>query len=80
MSKERFEWLKTVGSEIYATPGVESNVKEVYDKSDELKRERADETVILNQFEEIGNAIWHYVCTGQAIEEVYEQRREPINY
>lgn len=37
MSQERFEWLKTVGSEIYATPGVESNVQEVYDRSDELK-------------------------------------------
>ncbi|OYD13920.1 pyridoxal-5-phosphate-dependent protein subunit beta [candidate division WOR-3 bacterium JGI_Cruoil_03_44_89] len=73
MSRERFEWLEKVGSEIYATPGVESNVKEVYDKSDELKRERGDEIVILNQFDEIGNAIWHYAVTGQAIEEVYEK-------
>jgi len=32
--------------------------------------------VVLNQFEEIGNAIWHYVCTGQAIEEVYTKERE----
>ncbi len=77
MSQERFDWLRKVGSEIYATPGVESNVKEVYDKSDELKRERGEEIVVLNQFEEIGNAIWHYVCTGQAIEEVYERKKEP---
>ena len=76
MSQERFDWLREVGSEIYATPGVESNVKEVYDKSDELKRERGDEIVILNQFEEIGNAIWHYVCTGQAIQEVYEKEKQ----
>lgn len=75
MSQERFDWLREVGSEIYATPGVESNVKEVYDKSDELKEERGDEIVILNQFEEIGNAIWHYVCTGQAIQEVYEKEK-----
>jgi len=75
MSQERFDWLREVGSEIHATPGVESNVKEVYDKSDELKRERGDEIVILNQFEEIGNAIWHYVCTGQAIQEVYEKEK-----
>jgi len=76
MSRERFEWLQKVGSEIHATPGSESNVKEVYDKSYELKRDRPDEVVILNQFDEIGNAIWHYVCTGQAIEEVYNKERK----
>ncbi len=73
MSSERFAWLEKIGAEIYATPGSESNVKEVYDKSFELKNARPDEVVILNQFDEIGNAIWHYVCTGQAIEEVYNK-------
>lgn len=76
MSSERFEWLKKLGAEIHATPGSESNVKEVYDKSYALKRQRPEEIVILNQFEEIGNAIWHYVCTGQAIEEVFNQERK----
>ncbi len=76
MSKERFEGLKKMGAEIHATPGSESNVKEVYDKSYELKRERPEEIVILNQFEEMGNAIWHYVCTGQAIEELYQKKKE----
>jgi cysteine synthase len=76
MSKERFEWLEKIGAEIHATPGSESNVKEVYDKTFELQRERPDEIVVLNQFDEIGNAIWHYVCTGQAIEEVYENEKE----
>ncbi|NIM89467.1 MAG: pyridoxal-phosphate dependent enzyme [Candidatus Aminicenantes bacterium] len=75
MSRERFEWLEKIGAEIHATPGSESNVKEVYDKSFELRRERPDEIVILNQFEEIGNAIWHYVCTGHAIEEVYKRKK-----
>lgn len=75
MSKERFDWLEKIGAEIYATPGSESNVKEVYDKTFELKRERPDEIVVLNQFDEIGNAIWHYVCTGQAIEEIYESEK-----
>jgi cysteine synthase A len=73
MSKERFEWLEKLGAEIHATPGSESNVKEVYDKSYELKKNRPDEIVVLNQFDEIGNAIWHYVCTGPAIEEVFEK-------
>lgn len=76
MSRERFKWLEKIGAEIHATPGSESNVKEVYDKSFELKRARPDEVVILNQFDEIGNAIWHYVCTGQAIEEAYNKERK----
>ncbi len=76
MSKERFEWLKKVGSEIYPTPGVESNVKEVYDKSAELKRERPDEVVILNQFSEFGNSIWHYAVTGHAMEEVFYENKK----
>jgi cysteine synthase len=76
MSRERFEWLEKIGAEIHATPGSESNVKEVYDKSFELKKARPDEVVILNQFDEIGNAIWHYVCTGQAIEETYKKEKK----
>ena len=75
MSRERFDWLKKVGCEIYATPGCESNVKEVYDKTKELKMKRPDEIVVLNQFDQIGNAIWHYVCTGRAMEEIYYQER-----
>jgi len=71
MSRERFEWLEKVGAEIHATPGCESNVKEVYDKTFELKRERGDEIVILNQFAEFGNPIWHYAVTGAAMEEVF---------
>ncbi len=51
MSRERFEWLETIGAEIHATPGSESNVKEVYDKTFQLKRERPEEIVVLNQFE-----------------------------
>jgi cysteine synthase A len=76
MSRERFDWLKEVGAEIYATPGCESNVKEIYDKTKELKAQRPDEIVVLNQFEQIGNAIWHYVCTGRAMEEVYHKEKE----
>ena len=75
MSRERFEWLEEVGSEIFATPGSESNVKEIYDKTKELQAERGDEVVVLNQFAEFGNAVWHYVCTGQAMEEVFKEVR-----
>ncbi|MCD6329085.1 MAG: pyridoxal-phosphate dependent enzyme, partial [Candidatus Cloacimonetes bacterium] len=75
MSKERFEWLEKVGAEIYATPGCESNVKEVYDKTKELKEARGDEIVVLNQFSEFGNAVWHYAVTGRAMEEVFENNK-----
>jgi cysteine synthase len=72
MSKERFDWLEKVGTEIFATHGTESNVKEIYDKVKELKAERGDEIVNLNQFEEMGNPLWHYAVTGPAMHEVFE--------
>ena len=72
MSRERFEWLRSTGAdEVIATPGSESNVKEIYDKCHELRRERGDGIVIFNQFEEFGNAIWHYHTTGGAIEDTF---------
>ncbi len=71
MSRERFEWLRDkVGSEVIATPGSESNVKEIYDKVWEIRRTRP-EAVVFNQFDEFGNPAWHYNVTGQAIEEVF---------
>lgn len=72
MSQERFDWLHKVGAEVFATPGTESNVKEIYDKVKELISERGDEIVNLNQFEEIGNALWHHAVTGPAMNEVFE--------
>jgi len=69
MSRERFDWLKSIGSEVIATPGCESNVKEIYDKCWEL-REQRDDVVVLNQFDEFGNGMWHYEVTSAAIHEV----------
>ncbi len=74
MSRERFDWLREIGTdEIIKTPGTESNVKEIYDKCWELRKERGDGIVIFNQFEEFGNAIWHYHVTGSIIQEIFEQ-------
>ncbi|RME83939.1 MAG: pyridoxal-phosphate dependent enzyme, partial [Planctomycetota bacterium] len=73
MSRERFEWLEKIGSEVVKTPGCESNVKEIYDKTKELKEQRGDEILVLNQFEEFGNPLWHYAITGPAMEEVFGQ-------
>jgi cysteine synthase len=72
MSKERFAWLKEIGAEVIATPGCESNVKEIYDKCWDIRRNRKD-CVIFNQFDEFGNPAWHYNVTAKAIEEVYQQ-------
>ena len=78
MSKERFDWLYEIGTkEVIATPGSESNVKEIYDKVHELRATRGDKIVVFNQFEEFGNALWHYTMTGAAIEDVFNRLRGP---
>ena len=82
MSRERFEWLKTIATEIIATPGTESNVKEIFDKVHELKATRND-VLVFNQFDEMGNYLWHYAVTGPAIAEVFEsmaRRGEGLNF
>ncbi len=78
MSRERFEWLSRIAGEVIATPGCESNVKEIFDKTWELRRTRND-VIIFNQFEEMGNHLWHYHVTGSAIEEVYESIKTPTS-
>jgi len=70
MSRERFEWLSNIAGEVIATPGCESNVKEIFDKCWELRKERGDDIVIFNQFDEFGNYLWHYEVTGNAIMEI----------
>ncbi len=72
MSRERFEWLESVAGEIIKTPGSESNVKEIFDKCDEL-RASGEDIVIFNQFDEFGNYLWHYAVTGPAMVEVVNE-------
>jgi len=72
MSRERFDWLQEWVSDlgdIIRTPGTESNVKEIYDKCDELARDKHN--VILNQFSEFANYLIHYHCTGAAFDRVF---------
>jgi len=76
MSRERFEWLKTIAGEIIATPGSESNVKEIFDKCWELRNSGQD-LMIFNQFDELGNYLWHYEITGHAMEEILKQVMRP---
>ncbi len=70
MSRERFRWLKKMKTEILATPGTESNVKEIFDACWEIRDSRP-EAVIFNQFEEFGNYLWHYGVTGPAVESAF---------
>jgi cysteine synthase len=75
MSKERFDWLKTIASQIIATPGCESNVKEIFDKTWEMKKDPS--MMVFNQFAEMGNPLWHYNVTGRALAELFETVKEP---
>lgn len=76
MSRERFEWLSGIAGEVIATPGSESNVKEIFDKCWELRRSGQD-LMIFNQFDEFGNYLWHYEVTGHAMEELLQRVMRP---
>jgi len=76
MSRERFEWLSRVAGEVIKTPGTESNVKEIFDKCWELRRS-GQALTIFNQFEELGNYLWHHEVTGRAMESVLERELGP---
>ncbi len=71
MSRERFECIERYGGSVIATPGTESNVKEIFDKVKELRRDPGN--VILNQFAEFGNYRFHYRVTGAAVLELAAQ-------
>jgi len=69
MSQERFDLIEAYGAQVIKTPGCESNVKEIYDKTWELRR--ADPNIrILNQFEVMGNYRFHYYVTGNTVVEL----------
>ena len=72
MSQERFDWLRSMAGEVIATPGCESNVKEIFDKCIELSNSGQD-LRIFNQFDEMGNPLWHYHVTGSAVAELMDR-------
>ncbi len=80
MSRERFSWLEgwvADREDIIKTPGSESNVKEIYDECAELDRD--PDNIIFNQFSEFANHLVHYLCTGKALERIFDalRSREP---
>jgi cysteine synthase len=77
MSQERFAWLEewvSDPSDVIATAGSESNVKEIYDKCAELERDPTN--VVFNQFSEFANYLGHYECTGLALGDVFEHLQQ----
>ena len=75
MSQERFDLIRQYGSKVIATPGCESNVKEIYDKTKELKRNNPEEIRILNQFEEFANYRFHEYVTGNSMIELVQEEK-----
>jgi len=71
MSQERFDKIEWYGARYEKTPGCESNVKEIYDRANELRKDPANR--VMNQFEEFGNYRFHYHCTGNSCLEVAEE-------
>ncbi len=76
MSSERFRWLEewvTNPEDIIRTPGSESNVREIYERCDELAADPSN--LILNQFSEYGNHLVHREVTSRAFADVFESLR-----
>lgn len=77
MSQERFDWLEKWvldPQDVVRTPGTESNVKEIYDRCDELESDPTN--MVLNQFSEFGNHLGHYTCTGPALARAFRATQE----
>tara|TARA_Y100000590_G_scaffold313636_1_gene354550 strand:+ start:1290 stop:2732 length:1443 start_codon:yes stop_codon:yes gene_type:complete len=80
MSKERFDWLeKWVDDpkDIIKTPGTESNVKEIYDACNELKKDEKND--IINQFSEYYNYAIHRAVTGPSLEKTFLEVKKDSN-
>ncbi|PPR46827.1 MAG: Cysteine synthase [Alphaproteobacteria bacterium MarineAlpha5_Bin9] len=80
MSKERFDWLeKWVNNknDIIKTIGTESNVKEIYDACNKLKKDpRYD---IINQFKEYYNYSIHRAVTGPSFQKSFLKVKSDTN-
>ena len=72
MSRERFAWLEKWvedKNDIIKTTGTESNVKEIYDACNELKKDPKND--IINQFTEYYNYAIHRAVTGPSFEKSF---------
>ncbi|MBO6493042.1 MAG: hypothetical protein HVK28_00910 [Pelagibacteraceae bacterium] len=80
MSKERFDWLdKWVEDpkDIIKTSGTESNVKEIFDACNNLKKDPKND--IIDQFTEYYNYSIHRAVTGPSFEKSFLQVKKDSN-
>ena len=80
MSRERFVWLEKWvedKNDIVKTTGTESNVKEIYDACNELKKDPKND--IINQFTEYYNYAIHRAVTGPSFEKSFLDARGDSN-
>ena len=80
MSRERFVWLEKWvedKNDIVKTTGTESNVKEIYDACNELKKDPKND--IINQFTEYYNYAIHRAVTGPSFEKSFLDTRGDSN-
>ena len=80
MSKERFAWLEKWvqdKNDIIKTTGTESNVKEIYDACNELKKNPKND--IINQFDEYYNYAIHRSVTGPSFEKSFLETKGDSN-
>ena len=80
MSRERFDWLEKWvedPKDIVKTPGTESNVKEIYDACNELKKNPLND--IINQFSEYYNYAIHRAVTGPSFEKSFLEVKKDTN-
>jgi len=75
MSQERFDLIRAYGSQVIATKGCESNVKEIYDKTHELTAEDPESIRILNQFDSFANYRFHEYVTGNTMLELVKDEK-----
>lgn len=76
MSQERFDWLRqwvAAEEDVVVTPGGESSVKAIYEACDALALDPRN--VIINQFQEFGNHLAHWLVTGRAFGAVFDHLR-----
>ena len=80
MSRERFDWLEKWvedPNDIIKTPGTESNVKEIYDICNKLKKDHSND--IINQFTEYYNYAIHRAVTGPSFEKSFLEVKKNLN-
>lgn len=77
VSQERFDWLNQMGAEVVKTPAGDKSIKDMMDISERIVKESHGTVHCMNQFMDFSNPIFHYWCTGKAMETVFNHVKKP---